>query len=70
METEVSKPESALGFLPSHMKAPEDGDIMKQRLKNLQNREEQRIKAAAEEYAKNTARTRELLGQNQRTARK
>lgn len=44
METEAEKPESALGFIPSNMKAPDDKDILKQRIKNLQKAEEHRIK--------------------------
>ena len=44
LELEVEKPESALGFLPSHLKEVDDGDYLKQKIKNLQKSEETRIK--------------------------
>ena len=44
MENEISKPESALGLCPSHMKDPNDSDVLKQKFKNIQKAEEQRIK--------------------------
>ena len=35
MDNEIEKPESALGFIPSHMKVPDDTDYVKNKFKNL-----------------------------------
>lgn len=56
MDNEIEKPESALGFIPSHMKVPDDTDYVKNKFKNLQKAEENRIKLQEAEYAKKTAR--------------
>ena len=41
MENEISKPESALGLFPSsHLKDPNESDLLKQKFKNMQKAEE------------------------------
>lgn len=56
MENEIEKPESALGFIPNHVKIIDDGNIMKNKFKKMQQAEEQRIKIQEQENARRTAR--------------
>lgn len=35
MENEIEKPESALGFIPNHVKIIDDGNIMKNKFKKM-----------------------------------
>ena len=51
--TQIEKPESALDFVSSRHRYPEDTDRMAQKLKEVQNREEQRQKMNRMEYQKN-----------------
>lgn len=51
--TKIDKPESALDFVSSRHRYTEDTDRMAQKLKEVQNREEQRQKMNRMEYQKN-----------------
>jgi hypothetical protein len=55
-DIDIEKPESALDFMPSHIRGPDDNDLLKQKFKNIQKAEEHRIKLQEAEFAKKTAR--------------